>query len=61
MEQKTPLIAPGQKCKHKETGTIYIVKEINGNDIILVREDGQGSMRIQMETLALSGLEPIYS
>ncbi len=59
MGEKTPLITPGQKCKHKDTGTIYIVKDIEENDIVLVRADGQGSMRIQMEALALSGLEPI--
>jgi hypothetical protein len=60
MEQKTPLVTPGQKCRHKDTGIIYIVKDIKGNDIILVREDGQGSMLIQMESFVLSGLESIY-
>ena len=60
MDEKTPLITPGQKCRYKDTGIIYIVKDIKGSDITLVREDGQGSMRIQMESLALSGLEPIH-
>jgi hypothetical protein len=60
MEEKTPLITPGQKYRHKDTGIIYIAKDIKGNDIILVREDSQGSMHIQLESFALSGLEPIY-
>ena len=60
MEEKPPLITPGLKCRYKDTGIIYIVKDIKGNDITLVREDGQGSMRIQMESFTLSGLEPIY-
>ncbi len=59
MKEKAPLITPGQKCRYKDTGTIYIVKDIEENDIILVRADGQGSMRIQRESLSLSGLEPI--
>jgi hypothetical protein len=59
MEEKVPLITPGQKLRHKETDTIYIVNRIRDGDIFLVREDARGSMLIEAESLALSGLEPI--
>ncbi len=59
MEEKSLAIRPSQKFKYKETSIIYIVKDIKGNDILLVREDGKASMLIQMESFGLSGLEPI--
>ena len=49
----------GQKFIRKETNTIYIVKIIKGNAILLMSEDGKASMLIQLDDLALSGLEAI--
>ncbi len=57
--RKNPVVTLGQKFKRKETDTIYIVKIIKGNKILLISEDGKASMLIQVESLALSGLEPI--
>ncbi len=44
----------------QELPSLYIIKDIEESNIILVTEDGQGSIRIQTESFALSGLEIIY-
>jgi hypothetical protein len=60
MQEKPPVIQPGQKLRGKKHNTIFVVKKINGNEIELVSEDGTASMRIQWENLTLLDLEPIY-
>ncbi len=59
IEEKTLIVRLGQKFRHKETGAIYIVKIIKDRDILLMRENGAASMLIQMESLQISGLEPL--
>ncbi len=59
IEEKPFVIRLDQKFKHKETGAIYIVKNIKDKEILLMREDGVACMLIQVESLELSGLEPI--
>ena len=59
MQEKPPIVQPGQKFRRKKTNTIYIIKKINGNDILLKSEDGTVSTHIQLDSFALSGLEPI--
>lgn len=51
---------PGEKFVHKEKKTVYIVKTIKGNEVLLVSEDGKASMLIQAESLALTGFEPFH-
>ena len=60
MQEKLPAIHPGQKLRGKKHNTIFVVKEVNGDKISLVSEDGTASMRIQLDNLALLDLEPIY-
>ena len=60
MQEKPPVVQPGQKFRRKGTNTIYIVRKITDNDILLKSEDGTVSTHIQLDRFALSGLEPIY-
>ena len=59
MQEKPPIVQPGQKSRRKESNTVYIIKSIKDNEILLVSEDGTASIIIQLDSLALSGLEPI--
>ena len=59
MQETPPIVQPGQKFRRKESNTVYIVKSIKDNEILLVSEDGTASIIIQLDSLALSGLEPI--
>ena len=59
MQEKPPVVQPGQKFRRKRTNTIYIIKKINGNDILLKSQDGTVSTHIQLDSFALSGFEPI--
>ncbi len=58
MKKKMFVPQVGEKFVHQETKSVYIVKTIKGNEVLLVSEDGKASMLIQAESLALSGLEP---
>lgn len=60
MEEKTPVIRLEQKFKHNQKDIIYIVRRIKDNEILLVSEDGRAAMLVQVDTLAISGLEPLY-
>ena len=60
MVEKPPIVILGQKFRRKENNTVYIVKSIKDNEILLASEgDGKASMLIQMDSLPLVGLEPI--
>ena len=60
MVEKPPIVILGQKFRRKENNTIYIVKSIKDNEILLASEgDGKASMVIQMDSFPLIGLEPI--
>ena len=54
------IVKPGQKFRHKRKGTVYIVKSVKDDTVLLVSEDSKGVMRIHRESLATSGFEPIY-
>jgi len=60
MQEKPPVVQPGQKLRGKKHNTIFVVKEVDSDKVLLVSEDGTASMRIQLDNLALLGLEPIY-
>ena len=60
MVEKPPIVILGQKFRCKENNTVYIVKSIKDNEILLASEgDGKASMVIQMDSFPLIGLEPI--
>ncbi len=59
-EEKTHLISPGQKFRHKRKGTVYIVKSIEDNTVVMVSENGQAITRIHLDFMSLSDLEPFY-
>ena len=60
MQEKPPIVQPGQKFRGKKHNTIFIIRKIEGNEIELVSPDGTASMHIQSENLALLDLEPFY-
>ena len=61
MEEKPPIVTLEQKFRLKGKNTIYTVVQIKDNEILLTSDDdGKATMRVQLDILALSGLEPIY-
>ncbi len=59
-EKRTLVVRRDQKFKHKRKGTIYTIKNVKGNAVVLVSENGKASMTIQMGALMSSEFEPIY-
>jgi hypothetical protein len=60
MQERLSIVILGQKFRRKENNTIYIVKSIKDNEMLLASEDdGKASMLIQMDSFPLVGLEPI--
>jgi hypothetical protein len=53
-------VKPGQKFRHKRKGTLYIVKSVKDESILLVSENGEAIMRIHLDSLLSSGFEPVY-
>ncbi len=47
-------IEPGQKFRHKRKGVIYIVNSVKDETVLLISENGEGSMRIQKEDFLAS-------
>ncbi len=61
IQEKPPIVTLGQKFRLKGKNTIYTVVQIKDNEILLTSDDdGKATMRVQLDILALSGLEPIY-
>ena len=54
------IVKPGQKFRDKRRGTVYTVKSVKDDTILLVSENGEAIMRIHLDTLATSGFEPVY-
>ncbi len=59
-EHKTPVVTPGQKFRHKRNNAVYIVRQVYDEDVELVSENGEASMRIQLDSISSGGFEPIY-
>jgi hypothetical protein len=59
-EKKAIAIRPGQKFMHKRKKTIYIVRNVIHQNVVLVSEKGDATMRIQLASLASNAFEPIY-
>ncbi len=60
MEEKTRPITIGQRYRRNRKGIVYIVKSVKDDTVLLVSEDGEGTMRIYQDALATSGFEPVY-
>ena len=60
MLKKTLAVRPGQKFLHIRGKTIYIVKSVRNDAVMLISEDGKASMLIQMGDLIAGGFEPLY-
>jgi len=60
VEKHALTVRPGQKFRHKRKKTVYIVKSVKDGTVLLMSEKGEASMRIQVESLASAGFEPIY-
>ena len=59
-KEKVAAVRPGQKFMHKRKKTIYIVRNIKDQNVVLVSEKGHTTMRIQLASLASATFEPIY-
>jgi hypothetical protein len=59
-KEKVSVVKPGQKFIHKRKKTIYIVRNVKDQNVVLVSEKGDATMRIQMGSLESAGFEPIY-
>ncbi len=60
VKESALIVKPGQKFRHKRRGTVYIVKSVKGDVVVLVSENGEAVMRIHQDSLVTSGFEPIY-
>ncbi len=60
VKESALIVKPGQKFRHKRKGTVYIVKNVQGDTVVLVSENGEAVMRIHQGSLATSGFEPVY-
>ena len=59
-KEKVAAVTPGQKFMHKRKRTIYIVRNVKDQNVVLVSEKGDATMRIQMSSLTSVGFERIY-
>ncbi len=55
------IVKPGQKFRHKRKGTVYIVKSVDDNTVLLVSEKGDTVRRINLDFMSLSDLEPLHN
>ena len=53
-------VKPGQKFRNKRKGSVYVVKSVKDDTILLVSENGEAIMRVHLDSLISSGFEPIY-
>jgi hypothetical protein len=60
VKERATAVRPGQKFMHKRKTAIYIVMTVKDQNVVLVSEKGDTSMRIQMDSLTSVGFEPIY-
>ncbi len=51
---------PGRKLLHKESNTVYIIRAVKQENVILVSEDGGTSMLLHQDSIVFSGFEPVH-
>ena len=56
-KENVAVVAPGQKMRHKRNNTVYIVRDVYDEDVLLASENGDSSMRIQLASLESAGFE----
>ncbi len=54
------IMKPGGKLIDKESSTVYIIRNIKEEEVILVSEDGEASMLLQRDSIESAGLEPVH-
>ena len=54
------IIKPGQKLLDKKSHIVYIIRNVEKENVILISEDGEASMLVHPDSLVFSGLEPIF-
>ncbi len=59
VQGKIAVVEPGQRLRHKLKKTIYIVKSIKDQTVVLVSEKGEASMLIRLDSL-VRGFEPLH-
>ena len=59
-KEKVVAVRPGQKFMHKRKKAIYIVRNVKGQNVVLVSDKGDASIRILMDSLVSAGFEPFY-
>jgi len=59
-KENVAAVRPGQKFMHKRNKTIYIVRNVKHQNVVLVSENGDTTMRIQLASLVSAAFEPIY-
>ena len=59
-KENVVVVKPGQKFMHKRKKVIYIVRDVKGQNVMLVSEKGDAIMRIQTGSLSSAAFEPIY-
>jgi len=57
--EKVAVVRPGQKFMHKRKKTIYIVRNVKHQNVVLVSENGDTTMRIQLASLSSDAFELI--
>ena len=53
-------IKPGGKLIDRESNTVYIIRNIEAEKVILVSEDGEASMFVQEDSIEAAGLESVH-
>ncbi len=54
------IIKTGQKLVDKQSNVTYIIQRVKQENVILVSEDGEASLLLHPDSVALSGFEPVY-
>ncbi len=55
-----PVIQVGQKLLNKRRQTIYVVRNIEEDSVVLVSEDGSRSLRCPVDAVSLEEYERLY-
>ncbi len=58
--KKTSVIRVGQKLLNKRHKTVYVVRNIEENSIVLVSEDGTKSLRVPVGSISRDEYDTLY-
>ncbi len=54
------VIKPGRKLVHKRENTVYLIRNIEEEFVVLVSEDGEKSLRVPLVSISPEEYEPLY-